>query len=59
MTVFAEAMLQGLAENAVDFRPNYDGRLEEPSVLPAQFPKPAGQWLIGDRGGHGDQHSAA
>ncbi|KPP83294.1 MAG: topoisomerase IV subunit A [Rhodobacteraceae bacterium HLUCCO07] len=38
MTVFAEAMLQGLSENAVDFRPNYDGRLEEPSVLPAQFP---------------------
>ena len=38
MTVFAEAMLEGLAENAVDFRPNYDGRLEEPAVLPAQFP---------------------
>ena len=31
-------MLEGLAENAVDFRPNYDGRLEEPAVLPAQFP---------------------
>jgi len=38
MTVFAEALLDGLAENAVDFRPNYDGRLEEPSVLPATFP---------------------
>ncbi len=38
MTVFAEALLEGLSENAVDFRPNYDGRLEEPSVLPAQFP---------------------
>ncbi len=38
MTVFAEALLDGLSENAVDFRPNYDGRLEEPSVLPAQFP---------------------
>ncbi|WP_137699475.1 DNA topoisomerase IV subunit A [Marimonas lutisalis] len=38
MTAFAEAMLEGLAENAVDFRPNYDGRLEEPAVLPAQFP---------------------
>ena len=38
MTVFAEALLDGLAENAVDFRPNYDGRLEEPGVLPAQFP---------------------
>ncbi|MFL4469960.1 DNA topoisomerase IV subunit A [Tateyamaria armeniaca] len=38
MTIVAEAMLDGLDENAVDFRDNYDGRLEEPSVLPAQFP---------------------
>ncbi len=38
MTVAAEALLQGLDENAVDFRDNYDGRLEEPIVLPAAFP---------------------
>ncbi|MEL7261814.1 MAG: DNA topoisomerase IV subunit A, partial [Pseudomonadota bacterium] len=38
MTIFAEALLDGLDENAVDFRDNYDGRLEEPSVLPATFP---------------------
>ena len=38
MTKAAEALLEGLAENAVDFRPNYDGRLEEPSVLPATYP---------------------
>ncbi len=38
MTAVAEAMLEGLSENAVDFRDNYDGRLTEPSVLPAQFP---------------------
>ncbi|OIP85985.1 MAG: DNA topoisomerase IV subunit A [Rhodobacterales bacterium CG2_30_65_12] len=38
MTFVAEAMLDGLDENAVDFRPNYDGRLEEPVVLPATFP---------------------
>ncbi len=38
MTFVAEAMLEGLDENAVDFRPNYDGRLEEPAVLPASFP---------------------
>jgi len=34
----AEALMEGLAENAVDFRPNYDGTLEEPVVLPAAFP---------------------
>jgi len=38
MTAAAEALLEGLAENAVDFRENYDGTLTEPVVLPASFP---------------------
>ncbi|MCV2866260.1 DNA topoisomerase IV subunit A [Defluviimonas sp. WL0075] len=38
LTAAAEALMEGLAENAVDFRPNYDGTLEEPVVLPAAFP---------------------
>ena len=38
MTPVAEAMLDGLGENAVDFRDNYDGTLREPVVLPAAFP---------------------
>ncbi|MBF9025439.1 DNA topoisomerase 4 subunit A [Rhodobacterales bacterium HKCCD6035] len=38
MTAMAEALLEGLDENAVDFRPNYDGTLTEPEVLPAAFP---------------------
>ncbi len=38
MTVFAEALLEGLGEDAVDFRENYDGTLQEPAVLPAAFP---------------------
>ena len=38
MTAAAEALMEGLTENAVDFRPNYDGTLEEPIVLPAAFP---------------------
>ena len=35
-----EAMLLvgELGEDTVDFRPNYDGSLDEPSVLPAAFP---------------------
>ncbi len=33
-----EALMEGLAEDAVDFRPNYDGTLEEPELLPAVFP---------------------
>ncbi|WP_299749984.1 DNA topoisomerase IV subunit A [uncultured Tateyamaria sp.] len=38
MTAVAEALLEGLNENAVDYRENYDGTLTEPVVLPAQFP---------------------
>jgi topoisomerase-4 subunit A len=38
MTAVAEALLDGLTENAVDFRDNYDGTLTEPVVLPAAFP---------------------
>ena len=38
LTVVSEAMLDGLNENAVDFRDNYDGTLTEPIVLPATFP---------------------
>jgi len=38
MTSVAEALLQGLDENAVDFRDNYDGTRTEPALLPAEFP---------------------
>ena len=38
LTAAAEALMDGLAENAVDFRDNYDGSLTEPVVLPAAFP---------------------
>ncbi|NRA98449.1 MAG: DNA topoisomerase IV subunit A, partial [Rhodobacteraceae bacterium] len=38
MTIAAEALLEGLNEDAVDFRENYDGTLTEPVVLPATFP---------------------
>ena len=38
LTAVAEAMMEGLTEDAVDFRDNYDGTLQEPVVLPAAFP---------------------
>src|SRR4051794_23582262 len=34
----AMQLVSELSEDTVDFRPNYDGSLEEPSVLPAAFP---------------------
>src|SRR5580765_7373077 len=38
MTDVARLLLDGINEDAVDFRPNYDGQSEEPVVLPAAFP---------------------
>jgi len=38
LTEAASAMLDGLDENAVDFRTTYDGETQEPVVLPAAFP---------------------
>ena len=32
-------MLQDIEKNTVDFRPNYDGRVKEPTVLPAAVPQ--------------------
>ena len=34
----AQYLLDDLDKDTVDFKPNYDDRLEEPSVLPAKFP---------------------
>ena len=38
LTEAAQALLDGLDEDSVDFRPTYDGEDEEPIVLPAAFP---------------------
>ncbi len=38
LTSAAAALMEGLAEDAVDFRDNYDGSEREPVVLPAGFP---------------------
>src|SRR3954469_25689777 len=38
LTEAAGALLDGLDENAVDFRTTYDGETLEPTVLPAAFP---------------------
>jgi topoisomerase-4 subunit A len=38
LTEVSRLLLDGLDEDAVDFRPSYDGSNEEPVVLPAAFP---------------------
>ena len=38
MSKIAEQMLVDIEKNTVDFMPNYDDRLQEPTVLPAKIP---------------------
>src|SRR5690242_3323186 len=38
LTEVARLLLEGIDEDAVDFRPTYDGTEDEPAVLPAAFP---------------------
>ena len=38
MAKIAEQMLTDIEKNTVDFMPNYDDRLQEPTVLPAKIP---------------------
>ena len=39
----AFGMIDSIGEETVDFTPNYDNKLEEPTVLPAAFPN---CWLM-------------
>ncbi|RCK52589.1 DNA topoisomerase IV subunit A [Thalassospira profundimaris] len=38
MTAVAAVLMEGLDEDAIDFRPTYDGEDQEPIVMPAAFP---------------------
>ncbi|MBF0679719.1 MAG: DNA topoisomerase IV subunit A [Devosia sp.] len=38
MTEVATRLLEGITENAIDFKPTYDGEDDEPVVLPSNFP---------------------
>ena len=55
----ATEMLRDLDMDTVDFAPNYDGSSAGAAGAAGALPEPARQRLLGDRGGHGDQHPAA
>ena len=57
LTEVAKALLAGIDDDAVDFRPTYDGEESEPVVLPGGIPQSAGQRLGRHRGGHGHHPS--
>jgi topoisomerase-4 subunit A len=56
LTAAAELLLDGIDEDAVDFRPTYDESDTEPTVLPGGFPNLLGNGSVRDRGGHGHLH---
>ena len=56
MEKVTSSLLDDLDKDTVDFKDNYDGSEREPTVLPARFPEPAGQWRRRHRRGHGDQY---
>ncbi len=59
MAPLALEMVRDIDEDTVDFQDNYDGRTQEPEVLPARFPESPRQRLRRHRGRHGDEHPAA
>ena len=59
LTDVARLLLEGIDEDAVEFKPTYDNSGKEPVVLPGGFPEPARQRLAGHCRGHGDLDPAA
>ena len=59
MAPAAVAMTASIDEDTVDFKPNYDSRETEPTVLPVGDPQPDRQRHHRHRGRHGHQHRAA
>ena len=55
----ANALVDDLDKDTVDFVANYDNSEREPVVMPARVPEPAGERRRRHRGRHGDQHPAA
>ena len=55
----ADELLADIDKETVDFVPNYDGKEQEPTVLPSRLPNLLDQRLVGHRRRDGDQHPAA
>ena len=59
LTPIAMEMLADIDKNTVDFVPNFDDRLEEPTRPAVRDSQPASSTARRDRGRHGDEHPAA
>ena len=54
MTKLSEELLQDIDKETVEFAPNFDGSIKEPTVLPLQIPESSNQRLGWHRSRHGD-----
>ena len=59
MTDVARLLLEGIDEDGVEFRPNYDGQTQGAGGSARRLPEPARQRLAGHRGRHGHLDPAA
>ncbi len=59
MAPLALEMVRDIDEDTVDFHDNYDGRTQEPAVLPARFPNLLVNGSVGIAMGNGNEHSSA
>ena len=59
LTEVARLLLDGIDEDAVDFRPTYDGTVGRAGGAAGGVPESAGERLAGHRGRHGDLDPAA
>ena len=59
MTDVARLLLEGIDEDGVEFRPNYDGQTQRAGGAARRLPEPARQRRAGHRGRHGDLDPAA
>ena len=55
MAKITQEMLADIDKETVDFMPNYDESLQEPTVLPAKIPKSSHQWFQWYRRRDGDK----
>ncbi len=55
----ADALLEDIDKETVEFQPNFDGSRQEPKVAAGALSEPPRQWRLRHRRRHGDQHPDA
>jgi topoisomerase-4 subunit A len=59
LSAYADVLLGEISQGTVDWTPNFDGTMEEPSLLPARLPNLLLEWHNGYCRRYGDRYSPA